>query len=192
MISSVNGLIIGISESSVVVDVGGIGLQVYVPAPTINQLRTGEKAHFFTHLVVRQDTFTLYGFESVESREIFEFLIGVNGVGPKMALTILSNLDPETIRRAIFNGQAEVFSRVPGVGKKTAQKILINLQDRIPSIEGFEPFGRYSDVDVEVVGALTTLGYSVVEAQTAVQSIPIDAPRDVEERLKIALRFFST
>jgi Holliday junction DNA helicase RuvA len=192
MIASLNGRISEVFEDSLVIEVSGVGLLVYVPAHVVSQVRQGENAKFFTQLILRQDSVTLYGFENVESREIFLLLIGVNGIGPRLGLAILSTLETDTIKRAVINEQAEVFSRVPGVGKKTAQKILLHLQDKIPDVEGFDTTIPVSDVDVEVVGALTALGYSVVEAQAAVQSIPRDAPEDVEERLRIALQHFST
>jgi len=103
---------------------------------------------------------------------------------------VLNSLTPDAIRRAVFHEQDEVFARVPGVGKKTAQKILLHLQDRIPAEAGLEPLSRLSDIDGEVLAALTTLGYSVVEAQAALQTIPRDAAEDVEERLRLALQYF--
>jgi Holliday junction DNA helicase RuvA len=192
MIASLNGRISEVFDDSIVIEVSGVGMLVYVPAHVLSQVRQGENAKFFTQLILRQDSLTLYGFESIESREIFQLLVGVNGVGPRLGLAILSTLDADTIKRAVINEQVEVFSRVPGVGKKTAQKILLHLQDKIPALEGFGPIVAVSDLDAEVMGALTALGYSIVEAQTAVQSIPRDAPQDVEERLKIALQYFST
>ena len=192
MIASLSGQISEKFKDSVVITVSGVGYHVYVPAPLLDQLRQGERSQLYTQLVVRQDALTLYGFENVESRELFEILIGVSGVGPRLGISILSTLEPDTIKRAVFQEQAEVFSRVPGIGKKTAQKLLFHLQDKIPSIEDLEPMAAISDVDAEVIGALTALGYSVVEAQAAVQAIPNDAPQDVEERLRIALQFFST
>jgi Holliday junction DNA helicase RuvA len=192
MIASLNGRISDIFEDSVIIEVGGVGMLVYVPVHLISQVRKSENVKLFTQLILRQDSLTLYGFENVESREIFQLLVGVNGVGPRMGLAILSSLEVDTIKRAVINEQAEVFSRVPGVGKKTAQKILFHLQDKIPTLEGYRPLVAFSDVDAEVVGALTALGYSVVEAQAAVQSIPKDSPEDVEERLRMALQYFST
>ena len=191
MIASISGRISEKFKESAVILVNGVGFQVFVPAPLLDQLRPGENANLFTQLVVRQDSLKLYGFENVESRELFEILIGVSGIGPRLALSMLSTLEPNTIERAVFNEQAEVFSRVPGIGKKTAQKILLHLEDKIPSIQGLEPMAAISEVDAEVVGALTALGYSVVEAQAAIQAIPTDAPQDVEERLRIALQYFS-
>ena len=192
MIASLNGRISEVFEDNIIVEVGGVGLLVFVPVQVISQVRKNENIRLFTQLILRQDSLTLYGFENVESREIFQLLVGVNGVGPRMGIAILSSLEVETIKRAVINEQAEIFSRVPGVGKKTAQKILFHLQDKIPKLEGYSPFVEASDTDAEVVGALTALGYSVVEAQAAVQSVPRGAPEVVEERLRLALQYFST
>jgi Holliday junction DNA helicase RuvA len=192
MIASLRGKLIEIDSNRVVVEVGGVGFQVYIPAPLKDQLHRGDMVSFFTYLVVRQDALNLYGFDTSQARDFFLILMSVNGVGPRLALSMLSVLTPESMRRAVFNQQAELFSRVPGVGKKTAQKILLYLQDRIKTIEGFEPLERISDLDGELLSALTSLGYSVVEAQAALQSIPKDAPEDVESRLRLALQYFST
>jgi Holliday junction DNA helicase RuvA len=143
-------------------------------------------------LIVRQDALSLYGFDSAEQRVFFNLLMGVDGIGPRLALAVLSTLSTDAIRRGVFNEQAEVFSRVPGVGKKTAQKILLYLHDRVSAVEGLEPIAALSDADSEVLTALTTLGYSVVEAQAALQSIPRDTPADVETRLRLALQYFGT
>jgi Holliday junction DNA helicase RuvA len=191
MISSLNGRVQEVSSEGVVVELGGAGLLVHVPAPCRDRLHPGELAFLFTHLIVRQDALTLYGFETNEERQFFSLLLTVDGVGPKVALGVLSVLSPDTIRRAVFHEQAEIFARVPGIGKKTAQKIFLQLQDRIPGLAGTEPLAQVSDVDTEVLAALTTLGYSVVEAQSALQSIPRDAPQEVEERLRLALQYFT-
>jgi Holliday junction DNA helicase RuvA len=140
---------------------------------------------------VREDALTLFGFETQDARQTFNLLLGVNGVGPRLALSILSTLEVEAIRRAVFHEQSEVFVRVPGVGKRTSQKILLHLQDRIPAAPGLEPVATMSDVDTEVLEALTALGYSVVEAQAALQTIPRDTPEEVEVRLRLALGYFT-
>ncbi|MBN1146886.1 MAG: Holliday junction branch migration protein RuvA [Anaerolineales bacterium] len=191
MIAIVQGRILEALPDSLVVGLGGIGLQVFVPAVSRERLRPGDEAFLHTYLVVRQDALSLYGFESRDERDMFVLFLQVNGIGPKLALMILSVLSPDAIRRAIFHEQAEVFSRVPGVGKKTAQKILLHLQDRITAVAGMEPVATFSDVDAEVLAALTALGYSVVEAQAALQSIPRDTPQDVETRLRAALQYFT-
>jgi Holliday junction DNA helicase RuvA len=192
MIASLSGKIIQSEADSVVVEVGGVGFQVHVPAPTRDRLHPGDNAFLYTYLVVRQDALMLYGFESKEGREFFILLLSVDGVGPRTALTVLSSLTPDAIRRAVFHEQAEIFTRIPGVGKKTSQKILLYLQDRIKSVEGLEPVAMMSDTDTEVLAALTALGYSVVEAQAAIQSIPRDAPQEVETRLRLALQYFTS
>jgi len=191
MITSLNGHVLEVNSDSLVVGLGGVGLQIFVPAPWRAQLRTGETIFLHTYLVVREDALCLYGFETRDEREIYILLLQVNGVGPKLALSVLSALTPDTIRRAVINEQVEIFNRVPGVGKKTAQKIMLHLQDRIQVTPGFEPPEIISDVDSEVLAALTGLGYSVVEAQAALQSIPRDTPQEVEIRLRLALQHFT-
>jgi Holliday junction DNA helicase RuvA len=180
-----------VEPGSLVIDVGGVGLLVYVPDPISDQVRVGKAIFLHTYLVVREDALSLYGFETRESRDYFQLLLGVSGIGPRLAVTILSRLTPEAIRRPVFSEQAEVFSSVPGVGPKTAQKISFSLQDKITREEGYEPLAAMSDADSEVLSALVALGYSVVEAQAALQSIPREAPQDVEARLRLALAYFS-
>ena len=192
MIATIAGKVTSIENNSLVVDLGGVGLQVFVPAPLIDRLHIGESVFLFTALIVRQDALSLYGFDTRENREYFHLLLTVNGIGPRLALSVLSTLNPDAIRRAIFHEQADVFSRVPGVGRKTAQKIMLTLQDKIKAVEGLEPISRISDTDTQILEALTSLGYSVVEAQAALQAIPRDAPQDVEERLRLALQYFSS
>ncbi len=192
MIASISGRVQEANPDSLVVEVGGVGLLVNVPAVLSAGLRSGESVSLHTYLVVREDLLSLYGFESKEGRDFFVLLLGVNGVGPRLALAILSTLSTDAIRRAVFHEQDEVFARVPGVGKKTAQKILLHLQDRVPAEAGLEPLGRISDVDEQVLEALTALGYSVVEAQAALQTIPAETEQDVEQRLRVALQFFAS
>ncbi len=194
MIATVEGEVIGGGDHDVVVRVGGgVGLQVFVPVPLRARLRMMDHIFLFTHLIVREDLLALYGFATEQEREFFNLLLGVNGVGPRMAIAILSTLSVDAIRRAVASEQSEVFARVPGVGKKTAQKIQLHLQDRIKSAGGLEMITSGGGVvDEAVLEALTALGYSVVEAQTALQAIPRDAPQEVEERLRLALQYFSS
>lgn len=191
MIAFLQGTVAEVGENDLVLQVGSVGVRVHVPAPLAASARVGETRLLHTWLVVREDALTLYGFESEEARRYFGLLLGVNGIGPRLALAVLSTLSTDAIRRAVFHEQAEVFSRVPGVGKKTAQRILLHLQDRIPALEGLEDVARVTDTDAEVLDALIALGYSVVEAQAAIQSLPRDAPQDTETRLRLALQYFS-
>ncbi len=144
----------------------------------------------YTHLVVRQDALILYGFESQADRELFNVLLGVDGVGPKVALSVLSSMTLDSIQRAVFADEGDVLSRIPGVGKKTAQKMALHLKDKLKPTDALARVAAMSDTDSEVLAALTALGYSVVEAQTAIQSLAKDAPDDTEEQLRLALQYF--
>lgn len=191
MIATIRGLVVDKGDDFLVIEIGGIGFQVFVPREIKDKVSIHEQIFLHTYLVVREDQLTLYGFTTKEEKELFNIFLGVSGIGPRLALASLSTLNPESIRRAVFHEQAEVFTRIPGVGKRTAQKILIHLQDRIGEIDNYTAMTSVSDVDTEVIEALTSLGYSIVEAQAALQMIPKDAPQEVESRLMLALQYFS-
>src|SRR4030095_7732422 len=190
MIATLRGEISQIEETALILEVGGVGLRVFVPAPWRGRMRVGEVLMLYTHLVVREDALTLYGFESQAERELFNILLGVDGVGPKAALSVLSTLTLDAVQRAIFADEAELLSRVPGIGKKTAQKMAIHLKDKLKPVDALASVASMTDRDSEVLAALTALGYSVVEAQTAIQALPKDAPEDTEELLRMALQYF--
>ncbi|HJS19445.1 MAG TPA: Holliday junction branch migration protein RuvA [Anaerolineales bacterium] len=190
MIATLRGEISQIEDNALVLEVGGVGLRVFVPAPLRGRMKTGEALLLYTHLVVREDALTLYGFESQADRELFNLLLGVDGVGPKVALSVLSSMTLDAVQRAVFADEGDILSRVPGVGKKTAQKMALHLKDKLKPTDALAKVAAMSDTDSEVLAALTALGYSVIEAQTAIQSIPRDAPDDVEERLRLALQYF--
>jgi len=190
MIAFLEGNVLTVEENALVVLQGGIGLRVFVTASQSRQALPGQRVALYTHLVVREDLLALYGFEHQDEREFFNLLLSVNGVGPRMALGILSTLSVDTIKRAVIGEQADVFGRVPGVGKTTAQKILLTLKSKVKGdLESLG--GAFQDSDTEVIEALTGLGYSIIEAQAAIQSLPKDAPKDVESRLRLALQYFS-
>jgi len=190
MIATLRGKISQKEEDALIVEVGGVGLRVHVPATLREQLNVGESVFLYTHFVVREDAMSLYGFDTQADRELYVLLLSVNRVGPKLALAILSSLNLDTIKRAVFNEEYEILNRVPGVGKKTAQGIILSLQGKLKPMDALEQVAAMSDTDGEVLEALTALGYSVVEAQTAIQSIPKDASKEVEERLRLALGYF--
>ncbi|HUI88059.1 MAG TPA: Holliday junction branch migration protein RuvA [Anaerolineales bacterium] len=191
MIATLRGEVSQIEDNAIIIEVGGVGLRVFVPAPLRGHLKAGEAILLYTHLIVRQDALTLYGFESQPDRELFGMLLSVDGVGPKVALSVLSTLTLDAVQRAVFTEEPELLSRVPGVGKKTSQKIILYLHDRLKPADALAKVAALSDRDGEVLAALTALGYSVVEAQTAIQSLPKGAPDDVEERLRLALQNFT-
>jgi len=191
MIATLRGEVSQIEDHAMIVEVGGVGLRVFVPGPLRGRLKVGEAVMLYTHLVVREDALTLYGFESQPDRELFNMLLGVDGVGPKVALSVLSTLTLDAVQRAVFAEEPDILGRVPGVGKKTSQKIILYLHDRLKPADALAKVAALSDKDSEVLAALTALGYSVVEAQTAIQSLSKDAPDDVEERLRLALQYFT-
>ena len=190
MIASLEGNVTQILEDSIVINVSGIGFKVNVPANVCRNAEPHKVIALYTYLVVREDALTLFGFESIEEREMFILLLGTSGVGPRTALAIISTLSLDIISNAVIQEHADIFSRVPGVGKKTAQSIVLQLQGKVK--KGFiTTISGIKDVDGDVISALTSLGYSVVEAQTALQMIPKEAPEDLETRIRMALQYFS-
>ncbi len=191
MIASIQGQIAHQGTDHLIVLVGGVGIRVLVPRTVFDHIDgAGHNVFLFTHLVVREDALVLYGFAEEEERQAFETLITLSGIGPKLALAILSTLTLSQLRHAVLHGEPELLTRVPGIGKKTAEKIVFELKDRLIPAGPPELAGLY-EVDSDVLDALIALGYSVVEAQAAVQSIPRDAPQDLEERVRLALGYFS-
>jgi len=194
MIASLRGTVLHVQQPSfLVVEVGGVGFKVFVPASVFDELDgVGRGIFLHTYLMVREDALNLYGFSSEEQRTLFELLLTVQGVGPRLALSVLSTLSLDVLRTAVAQDQAEVLDRVPGVGRKTAEKIVFALKDKLGAGTGRGALAPVSDVDAEAIGALTALGYSVVEAQAAVQAIPKGQGQDVEDRIRLALQYFST
>lgn len=192
MIASINGEVLSKAENDLVILVGGIGFKVMVPKTVCAVAEVGEGISLFTALIVREDSMTLFGFKQQQELDLFNKLLSISGVGPKTALAILSTLSAETIISAALGNRDEVFNQVPGIGSKTAQKIVIYLHDKVSQLPGRDILSTYKDVNAEVIDALIGLGYSLVESQSALQSIPRDAPQDLESRLRIALQYFST
>ncbi|MCK9246934.1 MAG: Holliday junction branch migration protein RuvA [Anaerolineaceae bacterium] len=191
MINSLNGIVSHVSSDSLTIDVQGVGFEVFVDKKLLSEHQVGDSLRLLIQMIFRQDTLALYGFTTQEEKTIFNLFLGVGGIGPKLAIAILSNLSLDIIRNAVLAEKPEYFVRVPGVGRKTAQKIVIHLQGKFPDIDGYR-IDMLSSSDDEVIESLVALGFSVIEAQTAVQSIPKDFSQDVEERLRYALKFFST
>lgn len=190
MIASLEGVVTAVGINYLVVVVGGVGLRVHVPDNVLQHLGgPGAHVRLFTHLHVRENELTLYGCATREELELFQLLVGVSGIGPKMALTMLSFLSPERLRNAIAAEQVEVLSHVPGVGPKTARRVIFQLKDKL-ALDMLEAPLPLTDQDTEVIAALTALGYSVVEAQTALQSLPRDSDISIEERIRLALAYF--
>jgi len=191
MISRLRGVAESISKDAVVVGVGGVGFLIHPSAAARARLNgVGQPAEFFTHLHVRENELSLYGFSSEEEHALFELLLTVKGIGPRVALAVLASGSPDTLRAAIANDQPDVLTRVPGVGTRTAKAIILHLKDKVGAGLAAAPVAYLTDTDAEVISALTSLGYSVVEAQTALASLPRDPSMPVDERLRQALAYF--
>jgi Holliday junction DNA helicase RuvA len=192
MIAHLRGVLESITKDSAVVNVGGVGFGVHPSAAARARLNgVGQPAEFFTHLHVRENELSLYGFASEEEHALFELLLSVKGVGPRVALAVLASGPPDTLRAAIANDQPDVLTRVPGVGTRTAKAIILHLKDKVGVGLAAAPVAYLTDTDAEVMSALTGLGYSVVEAQTALASLPRDPSIPLDERLRQALAYFA-
>lgn len=191
MIANLKGRIEAIGKEYLIVSVGGIGFKVYVPTSFLETSEAiGRQVELFTHLHVRENELTLYGCNSDDELALFELLLRVSGVGPRVALAMLSTMPPDSLRLAIAQGNAEVLATVPGIGPKMAKKIVFHLKDRIEVELGPEAVPFLSEADADVIAALTSLGYSVAEAQAALQSLP-DEEMEIEERVRLALAYFA-
>ncbi len=198
MIAFVKGRIDEITEDNVVIDVSGIGYNVKISAQTASLLSRKDEVKLYTYTCVREDAFNLYGFLTRDELEIFKKLITVNGIGPKGGLAILSVMTADSLRFAIMSGDAAAISKAPGVGKKTAERVILDLKDKI-SLEdtlvhkemltngGKEAFGDQHARN-EAVEALVALGYSASDALHAVKNVDIAENMDVETILKLALK----
>ena len=199
MISYVKGSLTEKFEDSVIVEAGGIGYRIFVPTSVLEHLpKMGETVKIYTYFSVREDAMSLYGFLSRQDLEMFRQLIGVNGVGPKSALGILSALSPDVLRLAVLSGDAKAISKAPGVGSKTAQRIILDLKDKVKAediLDGYtEPVSGHGEVSTvgeigkEAIEALTALGYSASEASGVVKKVTITESMTAEDVLKAALK----
>ncbi len=183
MIARLEGTILSIEDGMLVLNVGGVGFAVGTPQTDTYQV--GSEVVLHTYLHVRENELALYGFQSRESKTLFEMLLGVNRVGPKVALSIMATLTPDKLRQAIAGRQPEPLARASGVGRKTAEAIILHLKDKIDALAGPAPAMDAEEADV--IAALTALGFSVVEAQRALQQIPRDETLSVEEKIRLSL-----
>ena len=179
MIASVRGEVLEIGLDHAVVEVGGAGLAVYATPATLARLRRGEQARLATSLVVREDSLTLFGFADADERELFVLLQTVSGVGPRLALATLAVLDPDALRRALADGDATALTRVPGIGRKGAERMVLELRDKVVALGGVPapapsalPTGGPRD---QVVEALLGLGFPARSAEQAVDAVLTEA-----------------
>jgi Holliday junction DNA helicase RuvA len=193
VIAGLTGKLATVGPDHVVVQVGGIGFRLSVPQTLLESLPApGREIALFTHLHVRETELALFGFRSEEELALFTLLLGVSGIGPKVALSILSSLPPDQLRAAVAREDIATLARVPGIGPKTARKLCFDLRDRmaaqLPS--GALP-PALTPADEDLIAALTGLGYSVVEAQEAMRALPQE-PLSLEERVRLSLAYFAS
>lgn len=199
MISYIKGELTEIMEDAIVVENNGIGFNIRVPATVISEFSvTGEQVKVYTYLQIREDAHSLYGFLTRDDLEIFKMLINVNGIGPKGALAILSTISPDDLRFAMLSDDVKLISSAPGIGAKTAQKLIIELKDKIKLSDAFEQALAHQESSIgmsvdfsarnEAVEALVALGYGNAEALRAVKNIENIEEKDTETILKEALK----
>jgi len=187
MIAAVRGVLEATGPDWVQVQVSGISLRLSVPGSSVGELGpVGERVHLHTQLIVREDGFTLYGFPNQESLRMFQLVLGVTGIGPRLALSLLSTLGPYNLASAIASGDEAALTHVSGVGKKTAGRIVLELGERLQK-EGV-PLIQTGPADGDLMAALMALGYSAQEARQALSGLDAPADAPIEDRLRQALR----
>lgn len=201
MYAYIKGELAEINTDHIVIEAGGIGYQVFISLQTFDYLPSvGENLKIYTYLYLREDAMILYGFLTKDDLELFKLLISVSGIGPKGGLAILSTLEADDLRFAILSGDAKAISKAPGVGGKTAQRVILELKDKLSLEDAFEAKTGHVQKNVAAAGgsvkndavmALTALGYSSTESLKAVSAVEITEDMDVEEVLKAALKHLS-
>ncbi len=194
MIGRLRGKVQFVSEDQLLVDVHGVGYLVNVPASTASLLADGKEAVILIHTHVREDAIVLYGFGTDGEKELFELLNTVSGVGPRLALSVLSTLSPDNFCQAILEGNLQSLTKVPGIGKRTGQRLVVELKDKIAkryTAVGVSPeiSGTASQSVTEAVEALTNLGYSASEAEEVVAQLELDGTESTELIIRRALGF---
>jgi len=189
MIAGLQGKLQAIGSNWAIINVGGISFQVYMPTSTLSTLgAVGEEVELYTHFYLREDNATLYGFATAEELALFQTVTAVSGVGPKLALAMLSAMSAEKLAMAIGSGSTELLSEVPGVGKKMASRLVLELRGKLMA-GGLAP-AELAEENADVLTALTSLGYSVREATGAIATLPQDQKLSLEEKVKLALQYF--
>lgn len=188
MIASVRGEVLAVELDHAVVEVGGVGLAVHAVPATLATLRRGNQARLATSLVVREDSLTLYGFADSAARELFVLLQTVSGVGPRLALAMLAVLEPDTLRTALAEGDLPVLTRVPGIGRKGAERLVVELRDKVggraPAASGPAASGA-SAVRTQVTEALAGLGFPARQAEQAVDAVLAEADRETTDTSQV-------
>jgi len=193
MIASLYGKLESLGSDGAIINVGGIGFRVYMPTSTLSTLgKIGEDVKLHTYFHLREDNAALYGFASTDELGLFQNLISVSGLGPKLALAMLSAMNIERLTMAIATSSVDLLTEIPGIGKKVANRLILELKEKIGAGWITTPAVQLAEENAEVVAALTSLGYSVSEATKAVASLPPASELSLEDRVKQALAYFTT
>jgi len=193
MIASLSGKVESLGGDSAIINVGGVGFRVYMPTTVLSTLgKPGDAVKVYTHLHVREDNIALYGFASADELWLFETLLGVTGLGPKLSLAMLSALSPEQITMAIATSSIDMLDMIPGIGKKVASRIILELKEKIGAGWVISPATQIAKENTDVLAALTSLGYSAAEAVRAVGVLPADRELDLGEKIKLALQYLGS
>jgi holliday junction DNA helicase RuvA len=189
MIAGVEGILDSRGADFAIVRVGGISLQIFVPSSSLDELGdTGRRVHLHTLLQMKEDNVTLYGFVSEQDREFFKLLTSVTGVGPRVAMAMLSHLSTEELATNIVSGDTDSLTRVPGVGKKTAARVALELKAKLEKDWASLVTSAAAADNGEIIAALTGLGYSAAEAVRVVSVLPSSPELNLEDKIKLALR----
>jgi Holliday junction DNA helicase RuvA len=190
MIASLQGVVESLESDGAVINVTGVGFRVTMPTSFLSTIGgIGEEVKVYTHLHHKEDDVALYGFASTDELRLFETLIGVSGLGPRLALAMLSTLDVEQMTLAITTGSTEMLTTVPGIGKKMASRLVLELKDKLDKSLITVQVGQIAGESSDVLAALTSLGYSVAEASRAVAALPSSPELTVEDRVRQALQY---
>ena len=204
MISYLRGVLAALEEDKAIIDVGGVGYAVFMPGRAMGKLPpVGREVKIHTYLNVKEDAMQLYGFLTRDDLTVFRLLIGVNGIGPKGGLGILSALSPDDLRFAVLSNDVKAICAAPGIGKKTAEKMILELRDKLKLEDALDHIAAgteaevpgetavYGEIQSEAVQALVALGYGSTEALKAVRKVEIQESTEVEDVLKLALKYMA-
>jgi Holliday junction DNA helicase RuvA len=191
MISSLTGKLEAIGSDWAIINVGGVGFQIHLSTTGVSKLgAVGSSVKVYTHLHVREDNISLFGFSTTAELELFKSVTSVSGIGPRLALAMLSAMEPEQLIMAIASGNADLLTGIPGIGKKTASRIVLELKDKIGTGMMATPVAEIAQENADVLAALASLGYSASEVARALSSLPRDSSLSLEDKIKLALGYF--
>ena len=191
MISQINGKLISLNEVFVIIELGGLGLKVNMSTSSIRNFKLNEIISLVTHMHVREDALDLFGFINESSKKLFLMLISISGIGPKLAMTILSGIDPEKLKTCIISGDVKTLTSISGVGAKTAKRIIIELKDKFSNVDD-ENLGFNDEKDSEIfnniLNALISLGYSEIESKKVIEKLNLLSPDQNDKRIETLIK----